>query len=196
MDRNEYMKQMGHHLRRLPKEDFDRAMEYFEEYFEEAGPGQERQAVEDLGTPVTASEQIIRELAVKNAAGTNKSVRRGVSAVWVGILAVFVAPIGLPLAAAGGILSLSFVLVICLLLAALFLTALTLTVSAIPLLIGSVWLLFTSPVDGLANVGMSFIAVGVGIWIVKGCIWMVRCFLNLMTRLFGAIAGKGKRHDK
>ncbi len=196
MDRNEYMKQMRHHLRRLPKEDFDRAMEYFEEYFEEAGPEQEQQAIEDLGTPEAATDQIIRELAVQNAGKSSKSVKRGASAVWVGILAVFAAPIGLPLALAGGILALAFVLVICSLLAALFLTALALIVSVIPLLGGSIWLLFTAPVDGLANIGMSLIAVGVGIWIVKGCAWLIRCFLNLMTRLFGTIAGKGKRHEK
>lgn len=196
MDKNEYMKQMRHHLRRLPKEDFDRAMEYFEEYFEEAGPEQEQQAIGDLGTPEAAAGQIVRDLAVENAGKSNRSVKRGASAVWIGILAVFAAPIGLPLALAGGILALSFVLVICALFAAFFITAFAMTASVIPLLGGSIWLLFTAPVDGLTNIGLSLIAVGVGIWVVKGCIWLMRCFLNLMTRLLGSIAGKGKRHEK
>lgn len=196
MDRNEYMKQMRHRLRRLPREDFGRAMEYFEEYFEEAGPEQEQQAIGDLGIPETAADQIVRELAVENAAKSNKSVKRGASAVWVGILAVFAAPIGLPLALAGGLLALSFVLVICSLLAALLITAFAVTLSVIPLLGGSIWLLFKAPVDGLTNIGLSLIAVGVGIWVVKGCAWLIRCFLNLMTRLFGSIARKGKRHEK
>ena len=95
------MKQMRHHLRRLPKEDYDRAIEYFEEYFEEAGPDHEQQAIEDLGSPEIAADQIIRDLAMENAAKPNVSVKRGMSAVWVGILAVFAAPIGLPLALAG-----------------------------------------------------------------------------------------------
>ena len=63
-----------------------------------------------------------------------------------------------------------------------------LAASAVPLLIGSIWLLFTSPVNGLANIGLSLIAVGIGIWIIKGCFWLCRWFLNLMTRLFGRIA--------
>lgn len=196
MDKNEYMKQMHHQLRRLPKEDFDRAMEYFEEYFNEAGPEQEQQAIGDLGMPETAANQIIRDLAVENAARPGKGVKRGASAVWVGILAVFAAPIALPLALAGGILALSLVLVICTLFAALFITVAVLIAALIPLLGGSIWLLFTAPVDGLTNTGLSLIAVGLGIWLVKGWAWLMKASLNLMTRLFGTIAGKGKRHEK
>ena len=110
MNRDEYMKQMRHHLRRLPKEDYDRAIEYFEEYFEEAGPDHEQQAIEDLGSPEIAADQIIRDLAMENAAKPNVSVKRGMSAVWVGILAVFAAPIGLPLALAAGAVLLILIL--------------------------------------------------------------------------------------
>ena len=37
MTKKEYMKKLAYQLRRLPKEDFDKAMDYFEEYFEDAG---------------------------------------------------------------------------------------------------------------------------------------------------------------
>nr|WP_275891418.1 DUF1700 domain-containing protein [Ruminococcus sp. OA3] len=190
------MKQMRHHLRRLPKEDYDRAIEYFEEYFEEAGPECEQQAIEDLGLPEIAADQIIRDLAMENAAKPNVSVKRGMSAVWVGILAVFAAPIGLPLALAAGAVLLAIVLVVLSIIFAVFITAVTLAASAVPLLIGSIWLLFTSPVNGLANIGLSLIAVGIGIWIIKGCIWLCRWFLNLMTRLFGRIARRGSNHEE
>ncbi|MCQ4670639.1 DUF1700 domain-containing protein [Lactonifactor longoviformis] len=195
MNKEEYMSQMRHNLRRLPKEDFDKAIEYFEEYFAEAGPEQEGQAIEDLGSPDTAADEIIRSLAVQNAMESQKSVKRGVSAVWVGILAVFAAPIGLPLAFAAGVLALSFVLVIFCILFALIVTAVALALSAIPLLGGSLWLLFTSPINGLASTGLSLIAIGIGFWVVKGCLWLSRRFLNGMTGLFGKIARKGKKHE-
>ena len=35
MTKKEYMKKLAYQLRRLPKEDFDKAMDYFEEYFED-----------------------------------------------------------------------------------------------------------------------------------------------------------------
>ena len=44
MTKTEYMKILARSLRRLPKEDYDRAIEYFEEYFAEAGPENEQQA--------------------------------------------------------------------------------------------------------------------------------------------------------
>ena len=37
MNKQEYMEQLKKRLKRLPGEDFERAVEYFEEYFAEAG---------------------------------------------------------------------------------------------------------------------------------------------------------------
>ena len=37
MTKSEYMKKLSYSLRRLPKEDFNQAIDYFEEYFAEAG---------------------------------------------------------------------------------------------------------------------------------------------------------------
>lgn len=48
MTKSEYMKKLSYSLRRLPKEDFNQAIDYFEEYFAEAGEENEQQAIEDL----------------------------------------------------------------------------------------------------------------------------------------------------
>ena len=45
MTRKEYMEQLKKYLKRLPKEDYDNAIEYFSEYFDEAGPENERAAL-------------------------------------------------------------------------------------------------------------------------------------------------------
>lgn len=55
MTKKEYMKKLAYQLRRLPKEDFDKAMDYFEEYFEDAGIENEQKAIEDLGAPEEAA---------------------------------------------------------------------------------------------------------------------------------------------
>lgn len=199
MTREVYMKCLRRNLRRLPKEDYARAIEYFTEYFEEAGPD-EQQAIEDLGTPEMAANQIIRDFAVENAATPNTSVKKGISAVWIGILVILAAPIGLPLALAAVAVALSVVLVFASLILSLWITAFAIEISAIATLGGSIWLLFVSPVDGIANLGVSLVTIGIGIWVIKGCIWLsrwlIRWFLNLMTRIAGSIARKGKRHEK
>ena len=65
MTKSEYMKKLSYSLRRLPKEDFNQAIDYFEEYFAEAGEENEQQAIEDLGSPEDAAKELIMNLAEK-----------------------------------------------------------------------------------------------------------------------------------
>ena len=55
MTRQEYMEELKKYLKRLPQEDFDNAIEYFSEYFEEAGPEKEQQVMRELGEPKEAA---------------------------------------------------------------------------------------------------------------------------------------------
>ncbi len=100
MTKKEYMRQLAGKLRRLPKEDYDKALAYFDEYFEEAGPENEQQAITDLGSPEEAAKELIMQLAGQNSKEPPKTMKKGISAVWVGILGVCAAPIALPLALA------------------------------------------------------------------------------------------------
>ena len=74
MTRTEYMRRLSVRLKHLPREDFDRAMEYFQEYFDEAGAEKEQQAIQDLGDPQSAAEQIIMDLAVEQAREYEKGI--------------------------------------------------------------------------------------------------------------------------
>ena len=98
MTKKEYMKKLAYQLRRLPKEDFDKAMYYFEEYFEDAGIENEQKAIDDLGAPEEAASALILDLAQENAVKPPKTMKRRFSALWIAILALFAAPIALPLA--------------------------------------------------------------------------------------------------
>lgn len=196
MNREQYMERLRHRLKRLPKEDYERAVAYFTEYFEEAGPEREAQAIEDLGSPELAADQIIRDFAVENADRPAQSVKRSFSALWIGILAVFAAPIALPLALAFGIVFLAMVLVAAALIFSVFLTAATLTVSALPCIFVSIWLLFTSFADGLATLGFGLLLLGIGIFMVMLSILVTRWSLHGITRLFGSIAKGGRHYEK
>lgn len=196
MNREEYMKRLEYRLRRLPKEDYDKALAYFTEYFEEAGPDNESQAIEDLGSPEMAADQIIRDFAMENANRPVKDVRRGISAVWVGILAVFAAPIGVPLALTLGILALTFVFVILMLVFCVFILTLSVAVSAIPCIVIGVWMLFTSFADGIATIGIGLLGLGIGYWLLIGSAALGKGVLRLMTRLFGKAAEGRKRYSE
>ncbi len=196
MNREQYMERLRHRLKRLPKEDYERAVAYFTEYFEEAGPEREEQAIEDLGSPELAADQIIRDFAVENAAEPVRDVKKGFSALWIGILAVFAAPVALPLALAFGAVLLAFVLVVIALLFSVFLIAVSVTISAVPCVLVSFWLLFTSFADGLATLGCGLILLGAGILMTLSSFFFTRWGLHGMTRLFGSIVKGGARYEK
>lgn len=196
MNRDEYMKRLEYRLRRLPKEDYDKAVSYFTEYFEEAGPDKEPQAIEDLDSPEMAADQIIRDFAMENGNRPVKDVRRGISAVWVGILAVFAAPIGVPLALTLGILALTFVFIILTLVFCVFILTLSVAVSAIPCIVIGVWMLFTSFADGIATIGVGLLGLGIGYWLLAGSVALGKGVLRLMTRLFGKAAEGRKRYKE
>ncbi len=75
MTKADYMKTLAYSLRHLPKEEFEQAMDYFEEYFAEAGPENEQQAIEDLGSPDEAAKALIMNLAAKNVEEPPKTVK-------------------------------------------------------------------------------------------------------------------------
>ena len=62
MTRQEYMEQLKKYLKRLPKEDYENAIEYFSEYFDEAGSQKEQQVMKELGEPKEAARELLLNL--------------------------------------------------------------------------------------------------------------------------------------
>ena len=73
MTRKEYMEQLKKYLKRLPKEDYDNAIEYFSEYFDEAGPENEQQVMEELGQPKEAARELLLNL-LQESVGDSKDI--------------------------------------------------------------------------------------------------------------------------
>ena len=98
MTKVEYLSKLDKYLRKLPKEDYQEAMDYFSEYFEEAGPENEAQVIAELGTPKEAARDIISRLLDEKIIDQEKTPKSRVSMVWLAILAILSAPVTLPLA--------------------------------------------------------------------------------------------------
>ncbi|XCP84668.1 DUF1700 domain-containing protein [Roseburia hominis] len=195
MNREEYMKSLSRRLKRLPKEDFEKAMAYYEEYFDDAGPENEQQAIEDLGTPEMAADQLIREFALENAKEPPASVKKGLSAVWVGVLAVFAVPVGVPLALAVVVLLLALVIVVGALIFSVWITAFALMVCSVPCILLSFYQMTVAFADGIGTLGAGLVSLGVGVWVVFGSMALSKWFLNVVTRMFGKLVG-GKKREK
>ena len=195
MTRGDYMTILSHNLRHLPKEDYDRAMEYFEEYFNEAGPAHEQDAIQDLGAPEDASRELIMNLAEKNIGEQPKTVRHGVHAVWVGILGVCAAPIALPLLLALVCVIFALVITLFAVLGSLALAAVCVAAGGVVGLIGGFVLTFRAFADGIATIGMSLLTLGIGILFVYGSFRLCRWALGKVAQSLGNITKGGRRQD-
>lgn len=62
MTSGEYLNQLQKYLKKLPQSDYEDAMEYFTEYFADAGPEKEQAVIEELGTPKQAAAELMVNL--------------------------------------------------------------------------------------------------------------------------------------
>ena len=99
MTREEYLNQLWYGLRALPEADARDAVEYYESYLIDAGED-EAQAIAGLGAPDEVAAKILAEYAVKEPTPENNTPKRGLKVAWGVILAVFAAPVTLPIAIA------------------------------------------------------------------------------------------------
>ncbi|HHT7819986.1 TPA: DUF1700 domain-containing protein [Streptococcus suis] len=123
MNRKEYLQNLEKYLKNLSKEDFQDTLDYFNEYFDEKDNDEE--AIIELGTPDEAAKEIIANLYDKERIEDKPNTS---NMVWLTILAILAAPIGVPLAIT---------------LVALFITLLLIIFSLFLLLI-SLWIVLLS----------------------------------------------------
>ena len=106
MNREEYMAGLRKYLKGLPKKDYENAIQYFNEYFEDAGRENEQKVIQELGTPKQAASDILNNLLTEkvitkeNNHGNEQSTARNkglFNAIWITCLVLFAAPIGFPI---------------------------------------------------------------------------------------------------
>lgn len=192
MNRNQYMRELSYGLGKLPKEEYDRAMEYFEEYFEEAGPEKETEAIEQLGTPKEAAEELIREIAkrrLEEAPGYGrKAAKKRLSTCWIVLLSIAAFPFTL-----AGLVMVLAVLILAgtaILLCAVFLFLLV--VMAFMAVGLGIWLLPFAAPSGLTALGAGLMMIGIGLLI----FWLIPAVFRLLGRLANHFMKKSLIHSK
>jgi len=95
--KTEYIAKLTKYLRKLPQQDYEEAIEYFMEYFEEAGPENEARVIAELGTPKEAAHEVISRLLEEKIVEDKSSLRNKTTILWIAILAVLASPVALPI---------------------------------------------------------------------------------------------------
>lgn len=100
MTREKYMTKLQKYLRKLPKQDYEDAIEYFNEYFSDADEEGQQKLMKELGTPKEAAAELMgnlldRKLKEEGEEKKDKKDKKGIAAIT--ILAILSTPVTIPL---------------------------------------------------------------------------------------------------
>ena len=107
MSKEEYLNQLHKYLRKLPRQDYEDAMEFFTEYFQETDEEEAAELMKELGTPKEAARDLMVNLLDKKIEdhqnyevdGQTRAEQKGSGkhVVWIALLVLFAAPVRAPL---------------------------------------------------------------------------------------------------
>ena len=193
MTRTEYIAKLTKYLRKLPQQDYKEAIEYFMEYFEEAGPENEARVIAELGTPKEAAHEVISRLLEEKIVEDKSSLRNKTTILWIAILAVLASPVALPIL----LFFLAMIMTLLMIIFAVIVTALALTFA---LLISGVYTFFTS--FSLLNVSLAstLFGGGLGLLMFGGALLLLlisfeicKLIVKLITLLIKWLIKKGRK---
>lgn len=213
MNREQYLKELRRYLKRLPKDDYENAMEYFTEYFDDAGNDDE--AIRELGSPREAASELLaalldRKTGESSAEGTfsekasgngreGRRYRRGdsiperdgknspFSILLIVCLSILAAPIAAPLALAAFVLLLMGVVVILFAVFCVFVCSVSLVIAGVFSLVKGIAFAAASVPGFLVILGGSLLAIGLGVLLfiagILFCKWLVMALARLIQRM-------------
>ena len=198
MTRTEYLAQLEKYLKKLPAKDYQEAMDYFTEYFDEVGPEGEAAAIAELGNPKEAAHEIIINLLDKKIEEDNQeagSVKNSKQIVQIAILSILAAPLAIPLLILALTLIFTFFLLVSVLAFVMAVFTFAMLLLGASLIWDSLTLGMTTSIPAFAlSLGMSLLALGLaGLFYLS--IGPILRFIKLsFVKLAQALARKGGRH--
>ncbi|HIZ76073.1 MAG TPA: DUF1700 domain-containing protein [Firmicutes bacterium] len=196
MDKEQFLTALERELSRIPQEERENALAYYEEYLTEAGPEREKDVIAELGSVKDIALQLSADYAVKEMEeGMTVSPKKGLRAMWVVILAILASPIALPIGIA--IIAVIFALVV-----SVAAIVLSFWASAIGLTfggLGGMILGFFAQADSVysyvAYYGACVGAVGIGILLGLFSFWLTKVTSRGMAHLFRRMVDR-RKHEK
>ena len=189
MTRTEYIAKLTKYLRKLPQQDYEEAIEYFMEYFEEAGPENEA----ELGTPKEAAHEVISRLLEEKIVEDKSSLRNKTAILWIAILAVLASPVALPIL----LFFLAMIMTLLMIIFAVIVTALALTFA---LLISGIYTFFTSFSLLSVSLASTLFGGGLGLLMFGGALLLLlisfeicKLIVKLITLLIKWLIKKGRK---
>ena len=212
MTRQEYMEQLKKYLKRLPKEDYENAIEYFSEYFDEAGLQKEQQVMKELGEPKEAARELLLNLlqesvendqdiveekaAVQPEAASGGKKRSPGKIILLAILVLCASPVSLALLVGVLAVLLAVVITATAVIFSLGITSIAATAGGIVTVGFGATLVLKSAAAACMMIGGGFLMAGIGILAGVLTIYICKCCANGIGRLVNRFVRKKVRKDE
>jgi len=193
MNRHEFIEQLKKKLRKLPFDEIKEAVEYYEQYFDEAGEENEQEVLAELGSASEVAAQIIAGFAVKGV-GAAESAKAKWNTAWLVVLASLATPIALPLTLAAGALALALIIAMSAVIFSFFMAGVALLAGGVGCTLASIFVIAESFPTTLLALGLGLTASGAGVAVVVATVELSKkCFGWLTKQLGGFILRRSKR---
>lgn len=191
-NRESFLKGLRQALQDLPQEEIDNAVRYYEEYFDDAGEENMEQVLSQLGAPEKVAAQIRADLAVKQMETVPRTAKRGMSTLWMVLLAVLASPIALPLSIAVAAVVLSLGITAAALLITFVVCGVAVAAAGVAVAVISLFVVAQSPATTLLFFGLGMACAGLGLLLLAGGIRLSQGFFWLLVRLTDRLRRKKK----
>lgn len=193
MNRREYIDDLKRRLHKLPYDEVKEAIDYYEEYFDDAGEDNEQAVIAELGTPAAVSAQHIAGYAVKGA-GADASVKKNWQSAWMVVLALFASPIAVPLAIAFGAVALALIISLSAVILSFFVAGAGLSAGGAASVILSAAVITQSVPTTLFYLGIGLLTAGLGIAVITATAALSKTCFNGIAKFIGKyIVGRNKK---
>lgn len=189
LSKEEYLAELSRYLRKLPPDDYESAMDYFTEYFEEAGPENEAQAMRDLGTPKEAASEILQNLLHDDSSVHQKDTTRTLK---IAAIAMLLSPLGWLGLLFGGIFLVAGGAAMVAIIAAAIACDAALFYSGGALIFSAFGMIDQSLAAATLTCGGGILCLGVGLLIVACGLALCRVIAHGVVALFHRLSKKGR----
>lgn len=193
MSREEYLDQLHKYLRKLPRQDYEDAMEYFIEYFQETDEEGAAELMKELGTPKEAARELMANLLDKKLEdhqsyeidGQTREEQKGSGkhVVWIALLVLFAAPVGAPLLVALAAVLLAIVVCVLAIVLCVVLLVATLVIAGGKIIARGILAVPVSMSGFAMLTGSGLLAVGASILGVLLCVYLCKWSGVLIAKL-------------
>lgn len=182
MNKNEFLLELRKNLKSLPVLEIETVVNYYNEYFIDAGEENEQKVISELGPPSAVASKIIGEYIVSDS-----PKNKGFKWVWIVILAVFASPVALPVAFAIAAVLLSLVVAVFAVILAVGAGGAAVAASGLLSIIAGLSFVAADFASALFFLGAGLTGVSVGILTVIGFVKLSGLAASGFKKLFGRL---------